>query len=120
MSIYGASKGAIAQLAKSTSLDYEKYNINVNCICPGTIETEKYFESINRKASMYNKDSKLIHESSEKLQPLRRNGKPIEIAHLVEFLISENSKFITGATIPIDGVIQLNKMNINIIVALKS
>ena len=42
MLIYGASKGAIALLTKSTALDYAKYNINVNRICPGTSETKKY------------------------------------------------------------------------------
>ncbi len=103
MSIYGASKGAIAQITKSTALDFAKNNISVNCICPGTIETEKYFEILNKKAEILNKDKQLIHQISEKLQPLGRNGQPREISNLVEFLLSDKSDFITGSLISIDG-----------------
>lgn len=103
MSIYGATKGAIAQLTKSTALEYAKNNITVNCVCPGTIETETYHDSINNIAKKNNIDPQVIHERTTKLTPLQRNGKPEDVANVVQFLFSEQSSFITGSLIPIDG-----------------
>lgn len=103
MSIYGATKGAIAQLTKSTALDYAKYNINVNCVCPGTIETENYDVLIEEKAKELNMSSVDLKSASLKTVPLKRNGTPKDVADLVEFLFSEKSSFLTGSIIPIDG-----------------
>ena len=101
MSIYGSTKGAIAQLCKSTALDYAKNNINVNCVCPGTIETENYFNLI--KQINANIDPLQIKEAAIKSIPLRRNGTPRDVANVVEFLFSEKSSYLTGTTISIDG-----------------
>jgi NAD(P)-dependent dehydrogenase (short-subunit alcohol dehydrogenase family) len=101
--IYGATKGAIAQLTKSTALDYAKYNIRVNCVCAGTIDTPLYRNAIEE----YSKKSGIalaeIEGKEAALQPLARIGKPEEVAELVYFLCSDKADFITGGLFPIDG-----------------
>ena len=101
--VYGATKGAIAQLTKSTAIDYAKYNIRVNCICPGTIDTPLYHHAVNRYSSKTGVGKDSIYESLKSAQPLSRIGKPEEVAHLVEFLFSEKSSFITGSLLSVDG-----------------
>jgi NAD(P)-dependent dehydrogenase (short-subunit alcohol dehydrogenase family) len=103
MAAYGAAKAAIGQLAKSTAIDFAKYNIRVNCVCPGTIDTPL----IDRAAEQYLKDTgKSAEEFKEMLrsaQPIKRFGRPEEVASLVCFLASDEAGFMTGALITIDG-----------------
>ncbi len=101
--IYGASKAAIAQLAKSTALDYAHYGIRVNCVCPGTIDTPMYhavLEQFKQKTGL--SYAALKEQVAEKL-PLKRVGKPEEVAQLVGFLCSDAASFMTGALVNIDG-----------------
>ncbi|MFM2322138.1 MAG: putative oxidoreductase short-chain dehydrogenase/reductase family protein [Pseudomonadota bacterium] len=101
--IYGATKAAIAQLAKSTALDYAKYGIRVNCVCPGTIDTPMYQAIIAQFEQKTGLAAAVIQEQVAKKLPLHRVGKPDEVAQLVGFLCSEASSFMTGALINIDG-----------------
>lgn len=101
--IYGASKAAIAQLAKSTALDYAAYGIRVNCVCPGTIDTPMYqavLEQLQQKTGLAL--AVIREEVAEKL-PLKRVGKPEEVAQLVSFLCSDAAAFMTGALVNVDG-----------------
>ena len=101
--IYGASKAAIAQLAKSTALDYAQYGIRVNCVCPGTIDTPMYqsvLQQFKQKPGL--NESSIRDQVAEKL-PLKRVGEPEEVAQVVSFLCSEAASFITGALVNIDG-----------------
>lgn len=101
--IYGASKAAIAQLAKSTALDYAQYGIRVNCVCPGTIDTPMYhtvLEQFQQKTGL--PLTSLQEQVAEKL-PLKRVGKPEEVAQLVGFLCSDAAAFMTGALVNVDG-----------------
>ena len=101
--IYKATKAAIAQLAKSTALDYATYGIRVNCVCPGTIDTPMYQAVISQFQQKTGLAASLIREQVAKKLPLQRVGKPEEVAELVGFLCSEASSFMTGALINIDG-----------------
>jgi NAD(P)-dependent dehydrogenase (short-subunit alcohol dehydrogenase family) len=101
--IYGASKAAIAQLAKSTALDYAAYNIRVNCICPGTIDTPMYHQVIQQFQEKTRLSAQEIHEEVIAQLPLKRVGKPEEIASVVAFLCGEGASFMTGALVAVDG-----------------
>lgn len=100
---YGATKGAISQLTKSTAIDYAKYNIRVNCICPGTIDTPLYHHAVKQYSSKSGIAKDSVYAAMNSAQPLARIGSPEEVAHLVEFLFSDKSSFITGSLLSVDG-----------------
>jgi len=95
---YDASKGGVLMLTKAMALDFARSNIRVNCICPGAIETPMLNASLGTA-----KDPKAARASLTQKHPLRRTGKPEEIAQAALFLATDDSSFITGATIPVDG-----------------
>lgn len=100
---YGLTKGAIGQLTKSTAIDYAPYNIRVNCICPGTIDTPMLSPSAQRFHQASGIPIEEIYEMWKKSQPVQRLGTPEEIANAVAFLLSDDCPFMTGALLPIDG-----------------
>lgn len=102
-SFYGATKGAIGQLAKSTALDYAKYHIRVNCICPGTVDTPLYQAFLKSYSARTHTPIEQVHQMVEESIPLKRVGKPEEIAEVVAFLCSDKAAFITGSLISVDG-----------------
>jgi 3-oxoacyl-[acyl-carrier protein] reductase len=89
---YAASKAGIIGFTKSLAKEVAKRNITVNAIAPGFIETDM-------TASL----SDEIKESYIQRIPMRRMGKPEEIAHIVSFLASEEASYITGQVIAVDG-----------------
>jgi 3-oxoacyl-[acyl-carrier protein] reductase len=89
---YGASKAAVVGLTKSLALELAGYNITVNAIAPGWIETDM-------TSGMTSEEKKKALE----LVPLRRMGQPEDIAHVATFLASEKASFITGQTIHVNG-----------------
>jgi 3-oxoacyl-[acyl-carrier protein] reductase len=91
-SVYSASKGAIISLTKSLAKELAPSNINVNCICPGVIDTP-----MNDCFSKEEKTELILRT------PMGRFGKPDEIAELIYFLCSEKASFITGQNITSDG-----------------
>jgi 2-keto-3-deoxy-L-fuconate dehydrogenase len=101
--VYNMSKAALASLAKTTALDYAKYNIRANAICPGTIETPLYHAAINNYVTKSGADVTQIHAEEAKLQPLGRLGQAGEVAALTYFLASDDAQFITGSLQVIDG-----------------
>ncbi len=101
--IYGASKAAIAQLAKSTALDYAHYNIKVNCVCPGTIDTPMYQNVIKQFQEKTQLSEQTIRANVADRLPLKRIGTPKEVAEVVSFLCSDAASFMTGALVNIDG-----------------
>lgn len=101
--VYGMTKGAIAQLTKSTAIDYAAFNIRVNCICPGTIQTPLLDNAVKHFVNKSGQEAAAIYASLDSAQPLGRIGQPEEIAKTVRFLLSDESSFITGALIAADG-----------------
>ena len=89
---YTASKGGIEQFTKVAAVELGPDGINVNCVAPGAIVTERTLEEAPDYA-----------ETWSKLTPLRRAGTPQDIAAAVLFLISPSAAFITGQTIWVDG-----------------
>lgn len=97
-SVYTASKGAVTLLTKSMALDYAPYNIRVNCVCPALVETEIATEFLR----VARKDEKLWGEIMSKI-PLGRVGTPEDVAHAALFLASDESSWITGSSLMVDG-----------------
>jgi dihydroanticapsin dehydrogenase len=95
---YCASKGAIIGLTRSVALDYGKYNIRVNCICPTYTRTplvEKWIDS--------GVDPNLSWQKVNSLHMLNRIAEVDEIARAVLFLASDESSIITGTALVADG-----------------
>lgn len=102
-SVYGMTKGAVAQLAKSTAIDYAPFNVRVNCICPGTINTPLLDKAVARYASISGEATDKIMRDLNTIQPAGRIGRPEEIAEAVAFLLSDESSFVTGSLLSADG-----------------
>ena len=100
---YNLSKAAIGSMTKTTALDYAEYDIRVNAVCPGTIETPLYHKAIDNYCEKSGANKEEVHAEEAALQPLNRLGQPQEVAELVAFLVSDKAKFITGSLHAIDG-----------------
>jgi 3-oxoacyl-[acyl-carrier protein] reductase len=109
---YCASKHGILGLGKTLAMELAQYKINVNIINPGGFETNLRDEEIIKKSKTEGISlAEAIEKESRKQGPgpgipLGRLGKPEEVADLVFFLVSDQSQYITGKAIDIDGGIQ--------------
>ncbi len=99
---YVMSKGAVAMMTKAMALDYARENIRVNAVCPGDTFVERWME----KGYFEDSDPVTLEEAMKESSayiPMGRFGKPEEIARAVLFLASEDSSFITGHLLLVDG-----------------
>ena len=94
VAVYNISKGALNQFSRSIAVEYGSYGIRSNAICPGLIETDMTADLM--------KDEELMQEWS-KGYPIGRFGKPEDVASACLFLASDESSFITGTVLPVDG-----------------
>ena len=92
-SIYSASKSGLDGLTRTLALELAPFNILVNSIAPGYVDT--------KMIQLYNSEKEL--EKIKKIIPLGRFAKPNEIGELAKFMCSEKNSYITGQIIPIDG-----------------
>lgn len=93
-SAYTASKGAVDAVSRAAAIELAPLNIRVNSINPGVIHTAMVDEAFPDKAAM---------DAVAQAQPLRRMGRPIDVAYLVVYLASDESYFTTGTSQIIDG-----------------
>ena len=96
--VYCASKGAVVMLAKALALDYATRRIRVNALCPGIIETPMLREFADTRP-----DPGAAWRSYEAAQPIGRLGTPEECADAALWLVSDESSFVTGVALPVDG-----------------
>lgn len=99
---YTATKGATVTLTRSLAVDYGRYNIRTNCIAPAAIETAMLKES-NLNDPNFDNEFFL-----KQITPLRRWGKPEDVAALAAFLASDDAEYLNGVIIPCDGGITIN------------
>ena len=98
-SMYSASKGAINGIMKNMALDLASKNIRVNSVNPGMIDTQIFDGGLISDEQL---------EEDKKRYPLKRYGKPEEVAYAVIYLLSDASQWITGSSLVIDGGYTLN------------
>jgi NAD(P)-dependent dehydrogenase (short-subunit alcohol dehydrogenase family) len=99
---YIASKGAVGMMTKAMALDYAADNVRVNAVCPGDTLVESWLESGDFAGSSQEEVEASIREAAAYI-PMRRYGKPEEIAKAVLFLASDDSSFMTGHLLLVDG-----------------
>jgi len=95
---YCASKGAVVLLTKAMALDHGEQNIRVNCICPGDTDTPMLRDEARQLGEP---DERFLAEAAQR--PLKRIGRPEDIAQAALYLASDASSFVTGTTLVVDG-----------------
>jgi NAD(P)-dependent dehydrogenase (short-subunit alcohol dehydrogenase family) len=95
---YAAAKAGVLGLTRDMARDLGPYNIRVNGICPGCIETPMMDRSLGRDPNPNSAKEKM-----ESAIPLRRLGKPQEIAKVVLFLASDLASYVSGVGLLVDG-----------------
>ncbi len=95
---YGAAKSAVVGLTRNLALDYGPHNIRVNAICPGWVLSDAIVDWLKEQPDPQATEAHIIS-----LQPVRRIGKPEDIANLVAFVASDEASYINGAELVIDG-----------------
>jgi len=96
-SAYNASKGGVVLLTKNMAIDYARRGVRVNCICPGFIDTPLLAEVFG------NPEMATVREKIVDAHMLGRLGRPEEVANAALFLASEESSFVTGHALVVDG-----------------
>ncbi len=90
--VYAGAKGGLIAFTKSLAREVARYNINVNCVCPGPTETPLLFAVPEKHL-----------EAFKKAIPFRRFGKPSEVADAILFFASSRSDYITGQVLSVNG-----------------
>ncbi len=90
--VYSGAKGGLIAFTKSLARETARYNINVNCVCPGPTETPLLFAVPEKHLDAF-----------KKAIPFRRFGKPSEIADAVVFFASDRASYITGQVLSVSG-----------------
>lgn len=96
---YNATKFAIRGLTKCWAQDLASYQIRVNTVCPGYIYTAAFVESCTKRGVLVDEEDR----RASALHLLGRQGKPEEVAAAIAFLASEDSSFMTGSDLVVDG-----------------
>ncbi len=91
---YSAAKAGLIGMAKALAIEEGRYGVTVNCVAPGFMETEMV-----QALPTY----EVIKERAIEMQPIKRVGKPADIANAVTFLASERASFITGEVLHVTG-----------------
>jgi 3-oxoacyl-[acyl-carrier protein] reductase len=93
---YSAAKAGVHGFIRDTALELARHGINVNAVAPGPIDTERVGEGLRHL-------NETVEYSPNRMTPLGRLGKPIEVAHAVLFLASDEASYITGHTLAVTG-----------------
>jgi NAD(P)-dependent dehydrogenase (short-subunit alcohol dehydrogenase family) len=91
---YSAGKAGLISLTRSLALEFGRYNIRTNVVCPGTVRTPIWDERVARNPNVLTELTRWY--------PLRRIVEPIEVMHAVAFLASDAASAITGVVLPVD------------------
>ena len=93
---YSASKAGVHGFVRDVALELAEHGVNVNAVAPGPIDTERAGPSLKKL-------DETVEFSPSRMTPLHRIGQPIEVAHAVLFLCSDEASYITGHTLAVAG-----------------
>ena len=103
--VYGAAKAAVIHLTKCVAMELGEVGIRVNSISPGIIATGIFGKALGLSVEAAEKTPELMHGVYKAAQPIPRAGLPEDIAHAAVFLASDESTFINGHDLVVDGAI---------------
>jgi len=101
--IYCAAKAAVIHLTRSVAMELGESGIRVNCICPGGIATPIFGKALGISADHADETIPLMKGVLETLQPIQRAGLPEDIARAALWLASDESSFVNGHALVVDG-----------------
>lgn len=97
---YGSAKGGVIQLTRVCAIENAQHGVRANCICPGGTLTPILYANPSLPAPL---DPEVVRENLARLQPIQRAGLPEDIANAALWLASDDSSFVTGQAIVVDG-----------------
>ena len=100
---YSASKWAVRGITRTVALELGKYNINVNAVCPGIVETPRMQKLCEEKARVRGWTADEVYDEYVREMALKRVTTPEDVANAVLFMASDDSRQITGQHIAVDG-----------------
>ena len=100
---YSASNWAVRGITRTVALEVGKYNVNVNAVCPGIVETPRMQKLCEEKARVRGWTVEEVYEEYVQEMALKRVTTPEDVANAVLFMASEDSRQITGQAITVDG-----------------
>jgi 2-hydroxycyclohexanecarboxyl-CoA dehydrogenase len=98
--VYSAAKGGVIAFTKTAAREMARHQVAVNCVCPGPTDTALF-------ASVVEENPKL-RDALVKAIPLRRLAQPVDLAHAVAFLASDEAAYITGQTLSVSGGLSMS------------
>ncbi len=101
--VYSAAKAAVIHLTRSVAMELGESGVRVNCICPGGIATPIFGKAFGLSPDRADATIPLMKGILETLQPIRRPGLPEDIAHAALWLASDESSFVNGDALVVDG-----------------
>jgi NAD(P)-dependent dehydrogenase (short-subunit alcohol dehydrogenase family) len=118
--IYSAAKAAVIQLTKSTARELGESNVRVNCICPGGIATPIHGIGLGLATQVADQTVEPMRIVLETVQPIPRAGIPADIAQAALWLASDESSFVTGHELVVDGGITLDRNGLKAVPCVKT
>jgi NAD(P)-dependent dehydrogenase (short-subunit alcohol dehydrogenase family) len=101
--VYSAAKAAVIQLTRSIAMELAASGVRVNCICPGAIATPIFGTSLGLSSPDAERGAILVEDVLASVHPLGRAGRPDDIARAAVWLASDESSFVTGQALVVDG-----------------
>ncbi len=100
---YSAAKAAVIHLTRTTAMELGESGIRVNCICPGGIVTPIFTGQLHPSQELIDKTFERLNQNLPKAQPIKRAGQPEDIAQAALWLASDESSFVNGHHLVVDG-----------------
>lgn len=107
--VYSALKAAVIGLTQSVALELAPFSIRVNAICPGGIMTPIFLGDRKLKSGANESLEQVLRPVFSEIQPIPRAGEPLDIANIALFLASDESSFITGQSLVVDGGLTMGR-----------